>query len=81
MAVMVAQSQVVTLKFVGADRTGQDYVRLHNVSVYDHDQLWHQVIYYPDTTLALYQNGTTDIVETHGRASVPERNRRHRRGE
>ena len=67
MAVMAAQSQVVTLKFVGADRTGQDYVRLHHVSIYDHDQLWHQVIYYPDTTLALYQNGTTDIVETrHG---------------
>ena len=64
MAVMAAQSQVVTLKFVGADRTGQDYVRLHHVSVYDHDQLWHQVIYYPDTTLALYQNGTVGIVET-----------------
>ena len=62
MAVMAAQSQVVTLKFVGADRTGQDYVRLHHVSVYDHDQLWHQVIYYPDTTLALFQNGTVGIV-------------------
>lgn len=64
MAVMLAQSQVVTLKFVGTDRTTQDYVRLHHVSVYDHDQLWHQVIYYPDTTLALYLSGTVDIVET-----------------
>lgn len=64
MAVMLAQSQVVTLKFVGTDRTAQDYVRLHHVSVYDHNQLWHQVIYYPDTTLALYLSGTVDIVET-----------------
>ena len=64
MAVMAAHSQVVNLKFAGADRTGQDYVRLHHVSVYDHDQLWHQVIYYPDTTLALYNNGSVGIAET-----------------
>ena len=50
-----------TLTFVGRDRTGNDYVRLSSVSVYDLDQLWHQIIEYPDTTLVLYVNGTVGV--------------------
>ena len=50
-----------TLTFEGKDRTGQDYVQLSRVSVFDLDQLWHQEIYYPDTTLVLYVNGTVGV--------------------
>ena len=61
--VLSAMAQVVTLRFTGTDRTRQDYVRLHHVSIYDNDQLWHQVIYYPDTTLSLYDRGALGIEE------------------
>ena len=54
-----------TLTFVGRDRTGNDYVRLSSVSVYDLDQLWHQIIEYPDTTLVLYVNGTVGVETVH----------------
>ena len=49
----VAVAQNTTIQFVGKDRTGNDYVRLNHVSVFDEDQLWHEMLYYPDTTLFL----------------------------
>ena len=63
-----------TLTFVGRDRTGNDYVRLSSVSVYDLDQLWHQIIEYPDTTLVLYVNGTVGVAEMQNFASLQMQN-------
>jgi len=48
---VAAQAQVLT--FTGRDRTGQDYVRLDRVSIFNQTQLWHEVLYYPDTTLQM----------------------------
>ena len=57
----VSLSSQTTLTFVGKDRTGNDYVQLNRVSVFDLNQLWHQEIFYPDTTLVLYVNGTVGV--------------------
>ena len=65
MVLTVSLSAQTTLTFVGKDRTGQDYVQLSRVSVFDLDQLWYQEIYYPDTTLVLYVNGTVGVETVH----------------
>lgn len=62
-AILCANAQVTTLTFVGKDRTGQDYVQLDRVSVFNQTQLWHEVLYYPDTTLRLGAVGIEDYVE------------------
>ena len=61
MVMTVSLFSQTTLTFEGKDRTGQDYVQLSRVSVFDLDQLWHQEIFYPDTTLVLYVNGTVGV--------------------
>ena len=73
MVLTVSLSAQTTLTFVGKDRTGQDYVQLSRVSVFDLDQLWHQEIYYPDTTLVLYVNGMVGV-ETWCTASLQMQN-------
>ena len=65
MVLTVSLSAQTTLTFVGKDRTGNDYVQLSRVSVFDLDQLWHQEIYYPDTTLVLYVNGMVGVETFH----------------
>ena len=61
MVMTVSLFSQTTLTFEGKDRTGQDYMQLSRVSVFDLDQLWHQEIFYPDTTLVLYVNGTVGV--------------------
>ena len=41
MVMTVSLFSQTTLTFEGKDRTGQDYVQLSRVSVFDLDQLWH----------------------------------------
>ena len=65
MVMAFSLSAQTTLTFEGKDRTGQDYVRLSRVSIDNDDQLWHQNIYYPDTVLVLYANGTVGIETFH----------------
>ena len=73
MVLTVSLSAQTTLTFEGKDRTGQDYVQLSRVSVFDLNQLWHQEIYYPDTTLVLYVNGMVGV-ETWCTASLQMQN-------
>ena len=65
MVMAFSLSAQTTLTFEGKDRTGQDYVRLSRVSIDNDDQLWHQNIYYPDTVLVLYANGTVGVETFH----------------
>lgn len=46
-------AQVHTITFTGKDWTNQYHIPLHHVTVFNLDQLWEEVLYYPDTTLVL----------------------------
>ncbi len=63
-------AQVLTVKFTGRDQTGQHYVKLDHVKTFNLDQLWEEVLYFPDTTLVLggvgiidYDNSATSQLE------------------
>lgn len=51
-------AQVRTVTFTGRDRTNQYHIPLHHVKVFNLDQLWEEVLYYPDTALTM---GTVGI--------------------
>lgn len=53
-----AQQQMV--KFTGRDRTNQYRIKLDRVEIFNLDQLWEEVLYYPDTTLLLGTVGIED---------------------
>jgi uncharacterized protein (TIGR02145 family) len=53
-----ASAQVRTVTFTGRDRTNQYHIPLSKVIVFNLDQLWEEVLYYPDTTLIL---GTVSV--------------------
>ena len=55
-----AHAQVLTVKFTGRDQTGQHYVKLDHVKTFNLDQLWEEVLYFPDTTLVLGGVGIID---------------------
>ena len=55
-----ASAQVLTVKFTGRDQTGQHYVKLDHVKTFNLDQLWEEVLYFPDTTLVLGGVGIID---------------------
>lgn len=55
-----AYTQTLTVKFTGRDQTGQHYVRLDHVKTFNLDQLWEEVLYFPDTTLVLGGVGIID---------------------
>lgn len=55
-------AQVHTVTFTGRDRTGQYHIPLHHVTVFNLDQLWEEVIYYPDTVLTMGSVGMGDHV-------------------
>lgn len=55
-----AFAQVRTVTFTGRDRTDQYRIQLHHVTVFNLDQLWEEVLYYPDTTLVLGTVGIED---------------------
>ncbi len=55
-----AFAQVRTVTFTGRDRTDQYRIQVHHVTVFNLDQLWEEVLYYPDTTLVLGTVGIED---------------------
>ena len=55
-----AYTQTLTVKFTGRDQTGQHYVKLDHVKTFNLDQLWEEVLYFPDTTLVLGGVGIID---------------------
>ena len=55
-----ASAQVRTIKFTGRDQTSQCHIPLSHVNVFNLDQLWEEVLYYPDTTLILGAVGIDD---------------------
>lgn len=55
-----AYTQTLTVKFTGRDQTRQHYVRLDHVKTFNLDQLWEEVLYFPDTTLVLGGVGIID---------------------
>lgn len=59
--VIVLPAQNTRIAFVGKDRTGQDYIQIERVSIFDLEQLWHQVLYYPDTAIVLCESGMTSV--------------------
>ena len=62
-----AFAQQRTVKFTGRDRTNQYRVQLDRVEIFNLDQLWEEVIYWPDTTLMM---GTVGIEDLEYQASV-----------
>lgn len=65
-----AYTQTLTVKFTGRDQTGQHYVKLDHVKTFNLDQLWEEVLYFPDTTLVLggvgiidYGNSSNSLLE------------------
>ena len=54
-----ASAQIV-VTFTGRDSTNQYHIPLHHVDVFNLDQLWEEVLYYPDTTLILGTVGVDD---------------------
>ena len=57
-----ATAQVRTVTFTGRDRTDQYHIPLSTVTVFNLDQLWEEVLYYPDTVLFLGSVGIEDFV-------------------
>ncbi len=55
-----APAQMRTVKFTGRDMTDQYRIQLSKVSVYNMDQLWEEVVYYPDTTMTMGGVGVED---------------------
>ena len=55
-----ASAQVNTVTFTGRDRTNQYHIPLSKVNVFNLDQLWEEVLYYPDTILVLGSVGIED---------------------
>ena len=53
-------AQVRTVTFTGRDRTNQYHIPLTQVTVFNLDQLWEEVLYYPDTVLVLGSVGVED---------------------
>lgn len=53
-------AQVRTITFTGRDWTNHYHIPLHHVTVFNLDQLWEEVLYYPDTTLVLGTVGIED---------------------
>ncbi|MBQ3751093.1 MAG: hypothetical protein II865_07320 [Bacteroidales bacterium] len=53
-------AQVRTVTFTGRDRTNQYHIPLTQVTVFNLDQLWEEVLYYPDTVLILGSVGVED---------------------
>ena len=53
-------AQVRTVTFTGRDRTNQYHIPLSQVKVFNLDQLWEEVLYYPDTILVLGSVGVED---------------------
>lgn len=62
LAVTGAYAQQRTVKFTGRDRTDQYHVQLDRVEIFNLDQVWEEVLYWPDTTLIM---GTVGI-DNHG---------------
>ena len=58
---MSAFAQQRTVKFTGRDRTNQYRVKLDRVEIFNLDQLWEEVIYWPDTTLMMGTVGLEDF--------------------
>jgi len=56
-----AFAQQRTVKFTGRDRTNQYRVQLDRVEIFNLDQLWEEVIYWPDTTLMMGTVGIEDL--------------------
>lgn len=57
---VVAYPQQRTVKFTGRDRTNQYRIKLDRVEIFNLDQLWEEVIYWPDTTLTMGVVGVED---------------------
>ena len=64
---MSAFAQQRTVKFTGRDRTNQYRVKLDRVEIFNLDQLWEEVVYWPDTTLIM---GTVGIDDYETQANV-----------
>ena len=60
MAFGVSSFAQITVTFTGRDSTNQYHIPLDHVTVFDLDQLWEEVLYYPDTTLILGTVGIDD---------------------
>ncbi len=55
-----ASAQIRTVTFTGRDRTNQYHIPLSRVNVFNLDQLWEEILYYPDTVLILGTVGVED---------------------
>ena len=67
-------AQTRTIKFTGRDCTDQYHIPLSRVEVFNIDQLWQEVLYYPDTILVLGTTGVDDFDKPSGlqlRQNVP----------
>ncbi len=62
-----AFAQIRTVTFAGRDRTNQYHIPLSRVNVFNLDQLWEEVLYYPDTVLIL---GTVGVEDYDSRQNV-----------
>ncbi len=62
-----AFAQIRTVTFTGRDRTNQYHIPLSRVNVFNLDQLWEEVLYYPDTVLIL---GTVGVEDYDSRQNV-----------
>ena len=60
-------AQIRTVTFTGRDRTNQHHIPLSRVNVFNLDQLWEEILYYPDTVLIL---GTVGIDDYDSRQNV-----------
>ncbi len=64
--VLQVSAQLCTVKFTGKDRTGQYRIPLDRVCVMNEDQLWEEVLYYPDTILTMGEVGINDYRGEYG---------------
>lgn len=64
--VLQASAQLCTVKFTGKDRTGRYRIPLDRVCVMNKDQLWEEVLYYPDTILTMGEVGINDYRGEYG---------------
>ena len=60
---VTATAQVRTVTFTGRDRSGHYRIPFSRVVVFNLDQLWEEILYYPDTILVLGSVGIDDYGE------------------
>ena len=60
---VTATAQMRTVTFTGRDRSGHYRIPLSRVVVFNLDQLWEEILYYPDTILVLGSVGIDDYGE------------------